>query len=102
MNRIYSTDECNDLDQFLKEIQKLQREGKIEWVKEDIETYKIIDLDLSDFEILEISKIFEKLDVYEIGKIEEDEEDWNLYYDEDEDDYDGYSKRKKYDAEDDF
>lgn len=100
MNKIYSTDECNDLSLFLKEIKKWQKEGKIEWTKIDMETYKILDLDLSEIEIKELNKFFDELDVYEISEVDEDE-DWDPYFDEEEgDDYSGYS-RKRYNSDED-
>jgi hypothetical protein len=95
MNKIYSTDECNNINLFLKEIKKYKREGRIDWVKEDLDTYKIFNIDLDDDECEELSILFEEWDVYEVGIIEDDS--WDPYYDEDED-YDDYfgSKKNKY------
>lgn len=102
MNKIYSTDECNNINLFLKELKKWQKEDKLEFNKIEIDTYKILDIDLSDSEIRELSKLFDELDIYEIGEVEDDDI-WDPYFDEEDgDDYSGYSKKRYSDEGDDL
>jgi hypothetical protein len=101
MNKIYSTDECNNLEAFTKEIRKWEKEGLIECIRQDLDTYKIVSIDMDSDDIDELSSILEELDVYEIADVEED--DWDPYYDdEEEDDYFGSKRGKKYKEDDDF
>lgn len=83
MNKIYSIDECNNLNTFLEVINKWQNEGRIEFVQEEFDTYKILDINLDEDEEIELLRIFNELDIYEVGDIEDDD-DWNPYYDDDE------------------
>lgn len=102
MNKIYSTDECSDLDSFLKEIKKWEKEGLIECIKDDLDTYKILSVNMDSSDIEELSLIIEQYDVYEIGEVEDD--DWDPYYDDEDsdDDYFGSKKGRKYKNDDDF
>ncbi len=79
LQKFYSTDECNDEQSLFKRLDKLQKEGKIEYKSIDTWSIKIVDVDLTMSEEKDLITFLEKLDLYptidEDGDEEEDFED---------------------------
>lgn len=82
----YSLDECKDRDKIFDKLDQFRNDGKIEYEMEDLDIFKINDLDLeeSDLEFLDV--LFDKNDVFPYldhnDEGDEDGEDDGDYYDE--------------------
>jgi len=87
----YSIDECKDTKRIKKELNVFDREGKIEYEIDRVNSIlKIEDIDLEDDDIEYLLELFENLEVYPNIDMEDedDDEDGYGYYDsDDEDDY---------------
>ena len=87
----YSTDECKDTKRIKKELNVFDREGKIEYEIDKVNSLlKIEDIDLEDDDIEYLIELFEDLEVYPNIDMEDedgDDEDFG-YYDPDGDDED--------------
>lgn len=87
--RYYSIDECKDTKKIKKELNVFDKEGKIEYEIDRINSIlKIDDIDLEDDDVEYLVELFENLEVYpnlDMEEEDDDEEDYG-YYDRDEDD----------------
>jgi hypothetical protein len=84
----YSLDECTDRKSVVKMLKNLKKEGKIDFNLEG-DVFKIVDIDLEEDEVTEITEKFDQNDVFpylEREDEDEDEDDFG-YYDDDDDDY---------------
>ncbi len=89
----YSIDECNDVDLLFERLTELQDENKIEFKKEDRFLIKVTDIDLSENEEIDLIKLLESLDLYPFLEFESD--DYDIFEDEESDDYSGKGKSRK-------
>lgn len=74
LSKVYSHDECTDEKLLFKRLNKLKKEGKIEYSK-DTWTFKIKDIDLSEEEEESLLDLFDKIEVYPDEDTSED--DWS-------------------------
>lgn len=86
----YSIDECKDTKRIKKELNVFDREGKIEYEIDRVNSIlKIEDIDLEDDDIEYLLDLFENLEVYpniDMEDDEDDDEDYGYYNRDDEDD----------------
>lgn len=86
----YSIDECKDTKRIKKELNVFDREGKIEYEIDRVNSIlKIEDIDLEDDDIEYLLDLFENLEVYpniDMEDDEDDDEDYGYYDRDDEDD----------------
>ena len=61
--KYYNIDECLDKDKLFKKLDELVDDGKIEY-NLDGEIMKIEDLDLEEWDIESLQKLFDKLDLF--------------------------------------
>jgi hypothetical protein len=83
----YSIDECNDTKRLKKELNIYDHQGKIEYDFDRVNSLlKIEDLDLDDNDIEYLIELFEDLEVYPNTDMDDEDDDNDLgYYDEDDD-----------------
>ncbi len=90
MKTYYNLSECIDRNKLTNYLDKLVSESKIAYNYEDIDTIKLVDLELEDNEI---TKLIETLNSYDVI-VDIDREEADGYYDSDlfndEDDYDDF------------
>lgn len=85
----YSIDECKDTKRIKKELNVFDKEGKLEYEIDRVNSLlKVEDIDLEDEDVEYLIDLFEQCEVYpNIDMEEEDDEDGDYgYYDEDGDD----------------
>jgi hypothetical protein len=82
----YSLDECTDRKSVVKMLKNLKKEGKIDFNLEG-DVFKIVDIDLEEDEVTEITEKFDQNDVFPYLEREDEDEDDFGYYDDDDDDY---------------
>lgn len=85
----YSLDECKNFKPVKKRLNQLEGDGKIAY-KVDGEILKLEDLDLDENEVIEVSELLDKHDVFPYPDYEDsdDEDEYDDYYDDyDEEDY---------------
>lgn len=63
LSKVYSYDECTDEKLLFKRLNKLKKEGKIEYSK-DAWTFKIKDIDLLEEDEESLLELFDKIEVY--------------------------------------
>ena len=80
----YSLDECTDRKSVVKMLKNLKKEGKIDFNLEG-DVFKIVDIDLEEDEVTEITEKFDQNDVFPYLEREDEDEDDFGYYDDDDD-----------------
>ena len=83
--KYYNLEEVTNRKPVINKLNKLKAEGKIEFDL-DVDLLKIEDIDLDISELDNLIKFFDKYDVFKNLDIEEDEENFDDYY-QDEDEY---------------
>lgn len=64
LGKFYTIDECNDIGEFLETLNRLSSEGKINFYEFELGVYRIYDIDLTQYEIIELCNRFNELEVY--------------------------------------
>ena len=72
--KYYNIDECLDKDKLFQKLDSLVNDGKIDYDL-DGQILKIEDLDLEEFDIEVLVKLFDKLDVFTYTEYDEDDQD---------------------------
>lgn len=72
--KYYNIDECLDKDKLFQKLDSLVNDGKIDYDL-DGQILKIEDLDLEEFDIEALVKLFDKLDVFTYTEYDEDDQD---------------------------
>lgn len=80
----YSLCECTNFNPIKKKLNILQDDGKIEYEK-DKDILKIVDIDLDEYEIEDLNKLFDKYDVFVYPDYEDGLDDSYRHYNEEED-----------------
>ncbi len=81
----YSIDECIDEDGLYQSLDKFVDNGSLEYSLMDRWVIRITDIDLTDNEILEVSKILDRCDAFpyldydDVDEVEEDDMDYDEY-----------------------
>lgn len=88
----YSIDECKDTKKVKKELNVFDKQGKIEYEMDRVNsTLKIEDIDLEDNDIEYLIDLFEQYEVYPNMDMDEedgeDDDDYGYYDRDDDDDY---------------
>ncbi len=83
----YNLSECADRKTVVNYLDNLAQECKIIWSHEDLDTIKIIDLDLDEKDIIDIAQFLSEYDV--ILDVSRDDDDYDSR-DFDSDDYDDF------------
>lgn len=82
LSKVYSYDECTDEKLLFKRLNKLKKDGKIEYSK-DAWTFKIKDIDLLEEDEKSLLELFDKIEVYpDEDTLDDDWSDDLGYYDE--------------------
>ncbi len=82
----YSLCECVNYKPIKKRLTQLQDDGKIEFINEK-DILKVIDIDLDENEIEELTALFDKYDVFVYPDYEDDLNEDYRRFDDDEDEY---------------
>jgi len=93
LSTYYNLSECIERDLIFEQLNKLAEQNKIEWNVEDIDTIKIVDIDLDETEIEDTLDFFYKYDVIsDVYRSAEDEyyNSRDIYPDDDYNDYDDF------------
>ncbi len=77
----FNLSECSDRKKVTNYLNELSDDCKITWVQEDYDTIKIVDLDLDEQEIEDITAFLSDYDV--IQEVDKEDDDYR-------DDFDGY------------
>ena len=82
LGKYYNLDECSDRTKIINKLNKLKKDGKIEYnINQDI--LKLDDIDLEDRDIHILIKLFDDCDMFE--ETEMDDDNYSYYYNDDDD-----------------